>query len=97
MQTIQASVHLNWSGSNTDNLRDEAERESEELSYIFENAQNFIQTVVSTLLDEPSTRESLNNFIVFTTSGYPFLLMNEYRIASATNSLMRAEATKQMI
>ena len=84
---IQASVQLKWTGTHNDQLRAEATKEVNNLQYVFKDAQQFLSKVISIQMDEPSTRESLNNFVVQLTSAYPFLLMNEHRLADATNSL----------
>jgi hypothetical protein len=39
------------------------------------------------MLDEPTTRELISKFLVKINDRLPFLLMNDYRIALATNSL----------
>ena len=80
-----------------DEIRQEADREVDELTYMFKNAQSFFKQVITTMLDEPSTREALNKVTVALTALYPFILFNENRLANATNSLVRAETTKHMI
>jgi hypothetical protein len=39
------------------------------------------------MLDEPSQRDILSKFMVKLNATLPFVVMNDYRIATATNSL----------
>lgn len=52
MQMVQASINLKFSSSYADNLREEADREVDELTYIFENAQTFLQKTITIMMDE---------------------------------------------
>lgn len=78
---IQASLKLEWTDTHSTKVREYADRDSEKLSYLFTNTQDFLKQTIATLMDEPSTRESLNNVIVGIQAPFPFLLINEYRVA----------------
>lgn len=61
--------------------------EKEVSKFIFSEAQEQIRKLITAMLDEPSTRDLLSKFLLKINSTLPFLLMNDYRIAIATNSL----------
>lgn len=49
------------------------------------------------MMDEPSTRESITRVILKLNAQLPFLLLNDYRIACANNSLQRQEVIKGIL
>ena len=69
--------------------REAAEHEAEIIKYMFKDAQSFLRQLIAAMMDEPSTRESLSRVILKLNDQMPFLLMNDYRISCANNSLQR--------
>jgi len=49
------------------------------------------------MMDEPSTKESLARVVRKINKSLPFLLLNDYRIAHASNSLQRVEVVKALL
>lgn len=78
-------------------IRALAEAESAIVDWMFEDAQAFLKQIVTIMLDEPTTRESLGRAIRQFNDSLPFLLLNDYRISTASNSLMRVELLKGLI
>ena len=77
--------------------RDAAAAESEMLSYMFEDASEFLRLLIQVMMDEPSTREPITRIILRWNKEMPFLLLNDYRIACANNSLQRQEVIKGLL
>jgi hypothetical protein len=57
--------------------------------FMFKDAGDFVRKVLTVMLDEPSQRDVLSKFMIKLNSTLPFIVMNDYRIATATNSLQR--------
>ena len=74
-----------------------AEMEKELCKFLFVDAQDAVHKVITIMLDEPSTREMLSRFIVQVNRSLPFLMMNDYRVSYATNSLQRIEVLKKIL
>ena len=74
-----------------------AEAEGLLVDWLFEDAQDFLKQIVTVMMDEPSTRESLGRVARKLNKSLPFLILNDYRIAHASNSLMRVEVVKGLI
>ena len=64
---------------------------------MFEDAQDFLKQLIAAMMDEPSTRESIVRVILKMNNQMPFLLMNDYRISCANNSLQRQEVIKGLL
>lgn len=77
--------------------RDAAEHEGSFVSYMMPDAQNFLKGMITAMLDEPSTRESIARVLLIFHHQLPFLLINDYRIACANNSLTRQEVIKGLL
>lgn len=71
-------------------IKDCAEMEREVSKFMFTNAPEFVRKVLTVMLDEPSQRDVLSKFMVKLNTTLPFIVMNDYRIATATSSLQRA-------
>lgn len=65
--------------------------------FLFKDCQVFVQKVLTVMLDEPTNRDVLSKFMVKVNVTLPFILMNDYRIAVATNSLQRVELLKRVL
>jgi len=64
-------------------LREISTVENELVSYLFENAQEFERAMITVMMDEPSTRESISRSVVRINQRIPFLLLNDYRLSHA--------------
>lgn len=64
-----------------------AEMECTVAEYIFTDAQQFLNKIITVMMDEVSTREVLGKFVMCINNSMPFLLMNDFRISQANNSL----------
>lgn len=65
--------------------------ESEMLSYIFKDASNFLQRVITVYMDESFGRDNIIKFLKLLNVAAPFLILNDYRIAKGSNALRRVE------
>ncbi len=45
-------------------IRDAAQSESEYVGYMFTDAQDFLKNMITIMMDEPSTRESLTRVVM---------------------------------
>ncbi len=78
-------------------IRDAAQSESEYVGYMFTDAQDFLKNMITIMMDEPSTRESLTRVVMKMHKQLPFLLINDLRISTANNSLQRIEVIKGLL
>ena len=97
LHMLKASVKLGFSSHMERPTFEAAEAEKEMLSYMFEDAQEFLKLLITTMMDEPSTRESIIRVILRLNKEMPFLLLNDFRIACANNSLQRQEVIKGLL
>ena len=77
--------------------REAAEHEAEFINYMMPDAQEFLRGMITAMMDEPSTRESITRVILKIHAQTPFLLINDLRIATANNSLQRQEVIKAIL
>lgn len=88
LQILKVSAeNLGFSESLHTPTREAAESEAEFVIYMMPDAQDFLKHMITAMLDEPSTRESIARVLLIVHSQLPFLLINDYRIACANNSL----------
>lgn len=78
-------------------IRDMADCEAEMVLWLFEDPQAFIKNIITTYMDEPVTRQLLGNFVKQVNKSLPFSLMNDLRLANATQSLQRMQIVKDLI
>ena len=97
LMMLRGNLQLGWNSSMTTPIKALAEAESVIVDWMFEDAQAFLKQIVTIMLDEPTTRESLGRTIRQFNDALPFLLLNDYRISTASNSLMRVELLKGLI
>ena len=88
---------MGFSDSMNGPAREAAQTEAEFVNYIFTDAQGFLRDLIAAMMDEPSTRESCTRAIIKLNAQLPFLLMNDFRIACANNSLQRQEVIKGLL
>jgi len=84
LQQLRSSISMGWSEQSAAPLKEMANIEIDLSKYLFNDTQVFIKTIVQVYMDEPCTRVSLNRFISKVNRSLPFLLMNDYRLATAT-------------
>lgn len=98
LQILQASAtNLGFSETMHAPTREAAEHEADFISYMMPDAQEFLRGMITAMLDEPSTRESIMRVILKIHAQTPFLLINDLRIAIANNSLQRQEVIKAIL
>ena len=88
---------MGFSDSMNGPAREAAQTEAEFVNYIFTDAQGFLRDLIAAMMDEPSTKESLVRVVRKINKSLPFLLLNDYRIAHASNSLQRVEVVKALL
>jgi hypothetical protein len=64
---------------------------------MFTDVQAFLGKIITIMMDEYSTREVLGKFIIRINACMPFLLMNDFRISTANNSLQRLTVLKTFL
>ena len=94
---IKANIVHGLSANMGNQLKDQADLESSNLDYLFKDAVSFMTKVVQSYLDERSVREPVMQFFKLLSVATPFLLINDFRLAKATNSPQRVEILKQIL
>ena len=97
LQVLRANLHMGWSPQMSKPLKEMAEVEIEVAQYLFDDASVFTKQVITTYMDEFSTRQLLTAFVKKLNKSLPFLLMNDYRLAVNTNSLQRQLVVKSLL
>lgn len=97
LQMLRASMSIGQDERMWAPTREAAESESEFINYMFKDTQEFLKLLITAMMDEPSTRESCTRSILKLNEQLPFLLLNDYRISCANNSLQRKEVVKQLL
>jgi hypothetical protein len=72
-------------------LKEAAESEVAYVRYILDDAALFVKSVIGIMMDESHGRNNLVQIIREMSEKTPFIVMNDYRIAYATNSVKRVE------
>ena len=62
-------------------IRQIAEMERDLVKFMFKDAFDFVKKLITTMLDEPSSRDPLGKLTMKLNTTLPFLLMNDYRIS----------------
>lgn len=88
---------MGFSDSMATPCRTAAEAEGEFISYMFSDPQDFLKQLITAMMDEAATRESITRIILKLNRQYPFLLLNDLRISTANNSLQRQEVIKALL
>ena len=94
---LRGNLQLGWNSNMASPIKSLAEAEAVLVDWLFDDAQDFLKHIITVMMDEPSTRKSLNRVVKKLNKSLPFLLLNDYRIAHASNSLMRVEVVKGLI
>lgn len=55
--------------------------EKDLVKFMFKDAFDFVKKLITTMLDEPSSRDPLGKLTMKLNTTLPFLLMNDYRIS----------------
>lgn len=94
---LRANLTQGWNEQMTQPIKECAEMERDVSKFMFSDAFDYVHRMITVMLDEPSTRDLLSRFLIKINTAFPFLLMNDYRVALATNSLQRAELLKRIL
>lgn len=97
VQMLRANLTLGWDESLSEPIRQCAEMERELCGFVFSDSQEFVRKTITVMLDEPSTRDALGRFMLKINATLPFQLINDYRLALASNSLTRAQLLKKIL
>jgi hypothetical protein len=49
--------------------------------WLFKDAPEFVDKILTVMIDYPTTRDQLSKFVMVLNKSLPFLLMNDYRIS----------------
>merc|ERR1712127_372146 len=80
VQQLRANLTLGWQDPMTRPILECAEMESEVSKWCFKDAPEFVDKVLTAMMDYPSTRDALSKFTMVLNKSLPFLLMSDYRI-----------------
>ena len=97
LQMLRSTAHMGIPEHMQGPTREAAQSESEYVGYMFKDPSEFLKLMITSMMDEPSTRESITRVILKLHEQLPFLLLNDYRIALANNSLQRQEVIKSLL
>lgn len=78
-------------------LKEAAEMESALIQYLFTEPMNYLKQVIAVTMDETHGRENLIMIIKEFNKKTPFMVLNDYRVAQATNSLRRTDMLRDLI
>lgn len=78
-------------------LKQAAEMEAALVKHIFEEPQTFIKNIIAIMMDETTGRDNLVQIVHEFNKKLPFMVLNDFRIATASNSLRRVEMLKTLI
>lgn len=94
---LRANIGVGWGVTMTSELRETAEIEAQLIEHLFADPSAFLKSIVTIMIDETSGRENLIKIIKEFNKRTPFLMLNDFRIAHASNSLRRVEILKSLI
>lgn len=94
---LRANLTLGWQDSMTQPIKECAQMEAEVSKWCFKDAAEFVDKILTVMMDYPSTRDQLSKFTMVLNRSLPFLLMNDYRISMQTNRLQRVELLKRIL
>lgn len=78
-------------------LKDAADLECQMTKHAFTDPQAYVKNIVAIMMDESTGRDNLINIIKELNKKIPFTVLNDFRIAQASNSLRRVEILKDLI
>ena len=78
-------------------LKEAAEMEGTLIEYLFKDPVGYLKQIIAILMDETHGRDRLILIIKEFNKKMPFMVLNDYRVAQATNSLRRADLLKDLI
>ena len=88
---LRANISQGWQLHQLKELKLAADAESINLGYLFADAQKFIGKIITIFMDESYGRDNYMAFFKLVNTACPFLLMNDYRMSEANNSLRRVQ------
>ena len=80
-----------WNDSFTQPIKECADVETDVCKWMFTEPATFIDKLLTTMLDYPSTRDQLSKMTMVLNKSLPFLMMNDYRLSVGQNRLQRVE------
>jgi len=84
LQMLRANLGIGWDEGLTKPVKAMAECERDMTKHLFTDAIEFLKKIITVMMDEPSTRETLSKFVSKLNQSMPFLIMNDYRVSLAT-------------
>lgn len=95
---LRSNAIVGLSGSLVDKLRDAADLECTMSKHAFGDTQAYVKQIVGIMMDETASgRDSLIQIIREFNKKLPFIVLNDFRIAQATNSLKRVEIMRDLL
>jgi hypothetical protein len=64
---------------------------------MFTDPQQFIDKILTVMLDYPSTRDQLSKMTLVLNLSLPFMMMNDYRLSLGQQRLQRVELLKRIL
>jgi len=84
---LRGNLSIGWSSNMASPLKQLADAEAELVEWLFGDVKDWVRQIITCMMHEPSTKESLSRVLRKINKSLPFLLMNDYRLAHASNSL----------
>ena len=78
-------------------LKEAADLESEIHQHLFNEPEQFLKNIIAIMMDESHGRDNLIWIIKELNKKTPFMMLNDYRIAQATNAVRRVEVLREVI
>ena len=97
LNMLRANAELGWGESMKEQVRNAADMEGELNKHLFNDPQLFLKNIIAIMIDETHGRDTLLQVIKEFNRKTPFMMLNDYRIAVATNSLRRIEILRELI
>jgi hypothetical protein len=94
---LKANALVGWGETMRMQVRDAADMEAELNKHLFTDPQAFLKNIIAIYIDETSGRDNLLQVIREFNKKCPFMLLNDYRVALATNSLRRIDVLRELI
>ena len=90
-------MQIGWANSLTNSLKEAGELEKELVNNLFVDPGMFLKSIITIMIDETLGRDNLAKVVKVFNKKTPFLMLNDLRVAMATNSLRRVEVIKSLI
>lgn len=97
LRILRANISQGWSNEMSAPVRGMADIEKDVSKFMFTDAHAFVSKAITIMMDEVSTREAIGRFLMRLNECLPFLLMNDFRVSHANNSLQRLQVLKRLL